>query len=234
MHPTAMANGKRFFDVYAAGRGALTVVDVGAQDVNGSLREVMPPECKYIGVDFLKAKGVDIVLTDPYQLPFEDGSVDIVVCSSCLEHSEMFWLIFLEMLRILKPTGLCYLNVPSNSTFHRFPVDCWRFYPDSGRALVTWAKRSGVNAALMESYTSRQWRDTWNDFVAVFVKEEASAGLFPRRIIDSFSDFDNGFVYGSEQMLHEHEAPEDLRRLESKRWLLSRLYHLIRAEWSRP
>jgi SAM-dependent methyltransferase len=123
----------------------LTIVDIGSQDVNGSLRSVAPPNNKYIGVDFVEAKGVDVVITDPYSLPFEDESVDAVVSSSCFEHSEFFWLLFNEALRILKPTGLLYINVPSNGQFHRYPVDCWRFYPDSGVALQNWGKRSGYS-----------------------------------------------------------------------------------------
>jgi SAM-dependent methyltransferase len=71
-----------------------------------------------------------------YKLPFADGSVDVVLSSSCFEHSEFFWLLFLEILRVLRPEGLFYLNAPSNGPFHRYPVDCWRFYPDSGNALV--------------------------------------------------------------------------------------------------
>ena len=46
------------------------------------------------------------MLTDPYHLPFESNSLDVVVSSSCFEHSEMFWLLFLEIMRVLKPEGL--------------------------------------------------------------------------------------------------------------------------------
>src|SRR5690242_17879182 len=125
MHPSALKFGKRFFDAYAVSRG--TVVDIGAQDLNGSLKDVCPKRLKYVGVDFAAGKGVDVILKDPYKLPFEDRSADFVVSSSCFEHSEMFWLLFLEILRILKPEGVFYLNVPSNGIFHRYPVDCWRF-----------------------------------------------------------------------------------------------------------
>jgi hypothetical protein len=37
MHRTAMCTGKLFFDTYVARLGSVTLVDVGAQDVNGSL-----------------------------------------------------------------------------------------------------------------------------------------------------------------------------------------------------
>jgi hypothetical protein len=85
-----------------------------------------------------------------------------------LEHSEMFWVVFLEMMRVLEPASLLYMNGPSNSSFHRYPVDCWRFYPDTGGALVTWARRSNINALLLESYVSLQQDGGWNDFVGVF------------------------------------------------------------------
>src|SRR5260370_39370721 len=97
MHHTAMSNGKMFFDTYVARLNDVVVVEIGSQDVNGSLRQVCPPGAQYIGVDFIAGKGVDEVLTDPYHLPFENESADVVVSSSCFEHSEMFWLVFTEV-----------------------------------------------------------------------------------------------------------------------------------------
>ena len=213
MHPSAMSNGKRFFDTYVSRLGEVSVVDIGAQDVNGSLREVCPKNARYTGVDFAKAEGVDVVLTDPYLLPFEDDSTNVVVSSSCFEHSEMFWVLFLEILRILTPDGLFYLNAPSNGVFHRYPVDCWRFYPECGAALVKWARRSGVNAVLLESYTSLQENDSWNDFVGVFVKDADCASLHPNRILHTFDDFYNGLIAGQDGILRFTEVPEELHKL---------------------
>jgi len=187
----------------------MKVVEIGAQDVNGSVRDFTPSHFEYIGVDFIEAKGVDIVLTDPYKLPFDDGSLDVVISSSCFEHSEFFWLLFMECMRVLKPKGLFYLNVPSNADFHRFPVDCWRFYPDSGRALVSWAKRNGMNPALLESFVSAQKGDVWNDFIGVFLKDEAHVADFPNRIMDSKRDFNNGLRYGSDEIFKYRVATED-------------------------
>lgn len=208
-----MSNGELFFSTYVARLGNVTVVDIGAQDVNGSLREVCPPNASYIGVDFETAKGVDIVIEDPYKLPFDSESVDVVVSSSCFEHSEMFWLVFNEVLRILKPNGLFYLNAPANGVFHRYPVDCWRFFPDSGKALVTWAQRCGTNAELLESYTSLQYVDIWNDFVAVFIKDKDAIGHHPDRMITRHKAFENGWLLGHGEFLNMEERPEDSRRL---------------------
>lgn len=90
MHDTAMEYGALFFNTYLKNSKDLTIVDVGSQDVNGSLRSVAPSNNKYIGVDFVEAKGVDVVSTDPYSLPFDNESVDVVVSSSSFEHSEFF------------------------------------------------------------------------------------------------------------------------------------------------
>lgn len=208
-----MQNGQLFFDTYLGKNSNCVVVEIGAQNVNGSLREVAPPGARYIGVDFVVGKGVDVVLTDPYCLPFESESVDVVVSSSCLEHSEMFWLSFTECLRILKPDGLLFINVPSNGAFHRYPVDCWRFYPDAGSALVTWAKRQGMNPVLLESFITPQHQDVWNDFLAVFVKDERFLHQYPNRMIKAVEKFENGKVSGSDQIYSFTQFPEDIRRL---------------------
>jgi SAM-dependent methyltransferase len=216
MHATAINNCKYFFDTYSksfAHHETSKVVEIGSQDVNGSLRQVCPSNFQYIGVDFQEAKGVDLVLDDPYTLPFESNSVDIVVSSSCFEHSEMFWLVFLEVLRVLKPKGLFYLNAPSAGAFHRYPVDCWRFYPDSGKALITWAKRNELNSEMLESHTQKG--HIFQDFVAVFIKDGAYIEEFPNRILDIKHDFENGQIYGNNDVLNLRESSQNDRKLSA-------------------
>ena len=208
MHKTALDHARLFFETYAIAEGSV-IVDLGSQDVTGSLRDVSPKNAKYVGVDFEEAKGVDIVITNPYSLPFVDQSVDVCVSSSCFEHSEFFWLVFLEIMRILKPSGLLYLNVPSNGYFHRYPVDCWRFYPDSGIALQNWGRRNGHSTTLLESFTGQQKSGVWNDFVAVFVKDEKFSELYPDRIQALTGDYTNGLSLGREGFSNPSIAPED-------------------------
>lgn len=228
MHPTAIYNCKHFFDTYAGAfqRPGTKVIEIGSQDVNGSLRDCCPSAFEYLGADLVSGKGVDVILEDPYSLPFETASTDIVISSSCFEHSEMFWVLFLEIMRILRPDGLFYLNVPSNGDFHRHPVDCWRFYPDSGRALVTWAKRNGMNPALLESYTSVQIQDQWNDYVAVYVKDENLASRHPSRILASMKDCNNGVILGTESYFKYSAMPEDRRKLM---WIKQIIDNLVKV-----
>ena len=216
MHPTAMKNCESFFASYSRffeGKN-ISVVDIGSQDVNGSLKQVCPDDFSYTGVDFAKAKGVDIVLKDPYELPFEDESVDIVLSSSCFEHSEMFWLSFLEILRILKPSGLFYLNAPSDGAVHKYPVDCWRFYPDSGQALITWGKRNGFNPKLLESYT--QIGGNWQDYVAIFLKDSSHQEKFTDRILNHKKDFENGSISDVGKILNPTELSQNQRKLRRR------------------
>ena len=209
MHPSALLNAQRFFDTYANPGAYGTVLDIGSQDVNGSIRDVMPTGFKYVGVDFVAGTNVDVVLTDPYDLPFENDAIDIIVSSSCFEHSEMFWLLFIETLRILKPSGLLYMNVPSNGMYHRYPVDCWRFYPDSARALVTWGIRNGFSPLLLESYTSGKYMGSWNDFVGVILKDRSLSQSYPNRILSSISDYSNAWVDGRPEVLAYQENSPD-------------------------
>ena len=212
-----MSNGKNFFEVHAGAfenQSSVRVVDVGAQDVNGSLRQVCPSHFEYIGLDFQKARGVDIVLDDPYSLPLESESVDIVVSSSCFEHSEMFWLSYLEILRILKPGGLFYLNAPSDGGNHRYPVDCWRFYPDSGRALRTWARRNGYTTEVLESYI--QLGGGWHDFVCIFIRDEMFIDNFKNRILHQKKDFENGYLFGGEDILNLQVRTQNERSLRAR------------------
>jgi SAM-dependent methyltransferase len=225
MHDSAKINAKRFFDTYGPSfpDGAV-VVDVGSMDINGSIKDVCPARFNYVGVDFAPGNNVDYVMKDPYRVPVFDGTVDIVTASSVFEHSAMFWFLFNDIMRVLKPNGLFYLNAPSNGAFHRHPIDCWRFYPDAAEALVTWSKHQGQNAAFLESWFSKKGNDgsAWNDFVSVFIADEQHVNQYPNRMafdIDSegkrkwkvsSGDIYNGRFHGweSHNILDLQDFPE--------------------------
>ncbi|MDT2022609.1 methyltransferase type 11 [Methylocella sp. CPCC 101449] len=173
MHDTALKLGRLFFEHYAT--AGATIVDIGSFDVNGSLRSVAPPQTFYLGIDCEHGKGVDLAVPVGTTLPIRNDFAGIVVSSSQAEHDDFFWETFLDMCRITKPEGFIYLNVPSNGSFHRYPQDCWRFYPDSGAVLAKWARKNKQNVYLVESFIAYREKDQWNDFVAVFKKGEIAA-----------------------------------------------------------
>jgi SAM-dependent methyltransferase len=214
MHETAFRYGQLFYDAYISEGQNAQVVEIGSQNVNGGLRDIFQtPHTNFVGLDFVEGHGVDRVLDDPYEIPLTSDSVDVILCSSVLEHCELFWLLFLEMVRVIKPGGLIYINVPSNGKFHRHPVDCWRFYPESGKALETWAKRNDYDITMLESFVGNQDKDIWNDFVAVFCKGSEHIEQYKNRIVDSTNDYTNGLLYGRDGFLNFDPEPQDARKL---------------------
>jgi SAM-dependent methyltransferase len=172
MHASSMENMWRCYWTYVAGgpsdaRSEPLVLDIGSFDVNGTYREVFErPPFRYVGVDMAPGPGVDIVLSDPYRIPFSDGSIDIVISGQAFEHCEFFWRLFDEMVRVLRPDGWIFLIAPSAGGIHRYPVDCYRFYPDAFAAL---AKHAG--AVLIKSWIDEL--GPWRDLVGVFRRADA-------------------------------------------------------------
>jgi lipopolysaccharide biosynthesis protein/SAM-dependent methyltransferase len=230
MHKSALKYGEVFFSTYLNRVDAhqLKIVEIGSQDINGSLRQFSPVNAIYVGVDFVPGPGVDVLISDPYQLPFELDSIDAVVCSSVLEHSEFFWVLFIECLRILKPSGLLYINAPSNGKVHRYPIDGWRFYPDAGHSLVKWAKNQGKSALLLESFIAPKLgpideEGMWNDFVAVFLKNENFITSYQNRILDNEPKAFCGYSYGQNILVLEEELHPDNIELNRQKIQISNI-----------
>jgi hypothetical protein len=92
------------------------------------------------------------------------------------------------MVRLTKPGGVIYVCAPSNGGVHRYPVDVYRFYPDSANALVNFAEREGVQVGLEETFIYRGVDGGWSDWVAVFRKGKASKRQ-KERVGDYFDSF---------------------------------------------
>ena len=170
MHLSAQVSADAFADTYGA--PGKVVVDIGGQDVNGSLRNSFEKRgMKYICVDMEEHPSVDVVVRPGEKLPFEDQSVDLVVSTSCLEHDPVFWMTFKEMTRIIKDDGHIYVNAPATGSYHCYPGDNWRFYSDAGQALAYW---SGIQVSTEKVYpvkvleTCHVLGNEWIDIVCVW------------------------------------------------------------------
>ena len=211
MHISALKSFLDFKNTYLKDQDdEIKIVEIGSQSINENIKEHLNKNHEYIGVDIVKGNNVDIVLEDPYKLPFEKDTIDVVISISTFEHTEFFWLSYLEILRVLKPTGLFFLNVPSNSKYHRHSTDNWRFYPDSSKALESWGQRNNFKPKVLEHFTNYEnGRDIWNDYVSVTIKDEKFKNIYSRRILDTKKNFTNGRKNNSEELINFMEFPQD-------------------------
>jgi SAM-dependent methyltransferase len=151
------------------------VADIGSYDVNGSYKPIFKDHPgRYIGVDLAAGPNVDVVLNSPYRLPFDSFSLDVVISGQAFEHVEYFWLTWLEIARVVKPGGLVFLIAPSRGPEHRFPQDCWRFYPDAYRALANYAAMELLEVSTDWEPHADPDSAPWGDTVGVFRQPDLS------------------------------------------------------------
>lgn len=140
MHANCEEIFKRFAITVPAGT---RVVECGSFDVNGSIRPYFA-HCHYVGFDLEAGLGVDIVQKGPYEFPFEDEEVPVLVSANCAEHVEAIWKWVLEIDRVLRPGGTVAITAPWNIHLHRHPVHTWGIREDGWRYLFgEWMVENG-------------------------------------------------------------------------------------------
>lgn len=126
-------------------RPGATVIDIGGglriskergdryEEASASWIVPLLSESKYLILDPVETYHPDVV-GDIHALPFEDDSLDAIVCLSVLEHVEDPMLACREMLRVLKSGGTLFLYVPFLFYYHAekgYYHDYWRFTEDA-------------------------------------------------------------------------------------------------------
>jgi len=153
---------------------SLVIMDLGSQDVNGSYKPCFDREnWRYLGLDMAPGKNVDLVLENPYHWKeIKSNSVDVLISGQAFEHIEYFWVTILEMARILKTGGIICIIAPSGGFEHKYPLDCWRFYPDGFKALAGYAKLEVLEAVTQweEDPVYRDDSNFWHDSVLICKK----------------------------------------------------------------
>ena len=119
-------------------RGTPTrILDVGAQDVNGTYKPLFrDPAWEYVGSDVEAGLNVDVVLPLRGEWPIEAQSFDVVISGQCLEHCEFPWKVAAQIARATRLMGLVVLIAPWKHGYHPYPIDCWRILPDGIRAVM--------------------------------------------------------------------------------------------------
>ncbi len=145
MHQSSYAKMESFFrtyrDRFPGVDGMARVLEVGSKTYEGQTNYrglVDDSREKYTGLDLEAGQNVDVVAKSGFVWPeFADDSFDVCISGQTFEHNPYFWVTMAEIARVLAPGGYVCIIAPGGGIVHRYPLDCWRFYPDSWAALCS-------------------------------------------------------------------------------------------------
>ena len=135
------------------------VLDVGAGQA--PWRELLA-HADYVGLDVESAgefgmqRTPGIIYYDGGRMPFEDGSIDHVLCSEVIEHVPDAAACVAEIARVLRPGGTLVMTIPWSARLHHLPHDYRRL------------TRYGLTALLQSArFVSIRVEERGNDVAAV-------------------------------------------------------------------
>jgi SAM-dependent methyltransferase len=150
------------------------IVDLGAGG-----RKISPST---VCLDFVPADNTDVV-GDVQRLPFRDGSLDLVYATGLFEHVADERKVIGEIWRVLKPGGLCHIEVPFLEQYHEDPIDCRRMTVQ-GLEMAMRAQRfetlkagAHIGPTVTLLNTTARWVALWFDGRNIVAKV-LSAGCF--------------------------------------------------------
>lgn len=118
-----------------------------------------------------EGRGLEVARVDleTGRLPWEDESVDVVLCNQVLEHLKNVWLPMSEMHRVLRPGGHAVLSVPNLASLHNRALLALGRQPTSIR----------VFGPHVRGYAFAEFREFVARGGAYEVERALSAGFYP-------------------------------------------------------
>ena len=170
MHASSYEKVRAFRDAYleASAKAVLSVLDVGAMahEEQDTYRPLFAgARYSFTGLDIAEGPNVDLVPADVFhwkEIP--SRSFDVVISGQAFEHNPYFWISLAEIARVLVPGGLVAIVAPGGGAVHRYPFDCWRFYPDAWPAACAYVGLDLLEYAMEERppdprMTGFDWHD---------------------------------------------------------------------------
>jgi predicted GIY-YIG superfamily endonuclease len=100
----------------------VNVLEIGSQDINGTVRDFFQPDANYLGLDLGIAKGVDWTIPgELIELP--DQWARVCISTECFEHAATWPQILLNMIRITQENGLLILSIAGHGRASHGTVD---------------------------------------------------------------------------------------------------------------
>jgi SAM-dependent methyltransferase len=138
------------------------VLDIGSRnDIWNYKEQVDKNNCQYLTLDW--ENNADFIVNG-YDWSMVPKDFDCVISGQCLEHDGFFWKTLSNISSITKSGGIIIIIVPSCGAIHRYPVDCYRFYPDSAKYFA-----EIMNAEVLEVH-HLGFESEWGDLSMVFRK----------------------------------------------------------------
>lgn len=195
--PAAIADTVR----QTGGAETTRVLDFGCAEM--PYRHLFPDECEYMGADLPGNPDATVEISPDGRLALDDESVDLVLSSQVLEHVADPNLYLNECWRVLKPGGRLVLSTHGLMTWHRDPVDYWRWtgeglqkvVVDHGFSLISFQGVMGLAATGLQFFQDATLagipRIFWRPYCLVF---QLSCALFDRFQSDASRQM-NALVY---------------------------------------
>ena len=155
--------------------------DLRVLDIGGRIQPYRPllsdRTAAYVALD-VRLTPLVSVLGRGEQLPFRDGSFDLVICTQVLQYTYEPQRVMAEVYRVLRAGGYLLLSVPSAS-IQDADEECWRFLPAALRQMLAPFSKIEI---VPEGGSVTGFVRTINSCLNVFVRYPSARAVYQRTL----------------------------------------------------
>lgn len=101
------------------------VLDFGGRDVNGHVRDLFHPDCRWTVIDSQPGEGVDIV-ADACEWQPHENVYDVAIATEVFEHEQRWPLMLHNMVAALRPGGALVVTAACDPREPHSGIDGWQ------------------------------------------------------------------------------------------------------------